>query len=213
MKKIAVLLMLLMPLTALAQNVWEKPQDTATEPEQQAQQEKENPNAKYLRGAVPLVDGKVEWQLDVDVPGKSAQQIYDIMYKCLNDLTKSEGQLEGSCIAVVNKQENTVVASVREWMTFTSSFISLDRAKFHYTLIAKCSDGHMTMTMSRISYRYEETTNRKAVYTAEEWITDDNAVNKKNTKLYPGSAKFRKKTIDRKDMLFETITNLLTSKQ
>lgn len=208
MKKIVVLLMLTMPLTALAQNVWEKPEDTATEPEQQKQPE--NQNAKYLRGAVPLVDGKVQWQLDVDVPGKSAQEIYDIMYKCLDDLTKSEDQLEGSCIALVNKQEHTIVASVREWLTFTSNFLSLDRAKFQYTLIAACTDGHMKMTMDRIMYRYEETDRKGVYYSAEEWITDDNAVNKKNTKLYPGSAKFRRKTIDRKDMLFETIRNLLT---
>lgn len=208
MKKIVVLLMLTMPLTALAQNVWEKPEDTATEPEQQKQPE--NQNAKYLRGAVPLVDGKVQWQLDVDVPGKSAQEIYDIMYKCLDDLTKSEDQLEGSCIALVNKQEHTIVASVREWLTFTSNFLSLDRAKFQYTLIAACTNGHMKMTMDRIMYRYEETDRKGVYYSAEEWITDDNAVNKKNTKLYPGSAKFRRKTIDRKDMLFETIRNLLT---
>ena len=31
MKKIAVLIMFIMPLTALGQNVWEKPKDTATE--------------------------------------------------------------------------------------------------------------------------------------------------------------------------------------
>jgi colicin import membrane protein len=47
------------------------------------------------------------------------------------------------------------------------------------------------------------------VYKAEEWITDEYAVNKKNTKLYPVSAKFRRKTIDRKDQIFETIRNVL----
>ena len=212
MKKIAVLIMFIMPLTSLAQNVWEKPKDTATESVKEQEKPAENPNAKYLRGAVPLVDGKVQWVLDVDVPGKSAQEIYDIMFKCLDDLIKSEDQLEGSCIALVNKQEHTIVASVREWLTFTSNFVSLDRAKFQYTLIAQCTDGHMKMTMDRITYRYEEKANKGTYYSAEEWITDDNAVNKKNTRLYPGTAKFRRKTIDRKDMLFETIKNMLNSK-
>ena len=64
------------------------------------------------------------------------------------------------------------------------------------------------MTMDRISYKYEEERN-KQVYKAEEWISDDNAVNKKNTKLYRGSAKFRRKTIDRKDQIFETVKNVL----
>jgi colicin import membrane protein len=64
------------------------------------------------------------------------------------------------------------------------------------------------MTMGRISYRYDEE-RLKQVYKAEEWITDEYAVNKKNTKLYPVSAKFRRKTIDRKDQIFETIRNVL----
>lgn len=207
MKKTAILLMFMLPLSVMAQNVWEKPQDTVTETVKKKEKTKTDP--KYLRGAVPEVDGKVQWELNVDVPGKTAQEIYDIMYKCLNDLTKSEGQLEGSCITLVNKQENTIVASVREWLTFTSNFMSLDRAKFHYTLIANCTDGHMKMTMERISYRYNETKNEPTIYTAEEMITDDKAVNKKNTKLYPGSSRFRRKTIDRKDMLFDTIRNIL----
>ena len=207
MKKTAILLMFMLPLSVMAQNVWEKPQDTATETVKKKEKAKTDP--KYLRGAVPEVDGKVQWELNVDVPGKTAQEIYDIMYKCLNDLTKSEGQLEGSCITLVNKQENTIVASVREWLTFTSNFMSLDRAEFHYTLIANCTDGHMKMTMERISYRYNETKNEPTIYTAEEMITDDKAVNKKNTKLYPGSSRFRRKTIDRKDMLFDTIRNIL----
>ena len=207
MKKIAISLMFLMPLSVMAQNVWEKPKDTATETVKKKEKSKTDP--KYLRGAVPEVDGKVKWELDVDVPGKSAQEIYDIMFKCLDDLTKSEGQLEGSCITLVNKQENTIVASVREWLTFTSNFMSLDRAKFYYTLIAACTDGHMNMSMERISYRYNEAKNKPSIYSAEEMITDDYAVNKKNTKLYPGSSKFRRKTIDRKDMLFETIRNVL----
>lgn len=130
------------------------------------------------------------------------------MYKTLTDLTKSEGQLEGSAVSLVNKQDHIIVASVREWLLFSSNFISLDRSKFYYTLVARCSDGHLNMTMDRISYKYEEERN-KQVYKAEEWISDDNAVNKKNTKLYRGSAKFRRKTIDRKDQIFETVKNVL----
>ena len=202
----------MLPVSVMAQNVWEKPKDTA--PEVVEKKQSENTKAKYLRGAVPVVDGMVQWELNVDMPGKSAQEIYDIMYKCLDDLTKSEGQLEGSCITLVNKEEKTIVANIREWLTFTSNFLSLDRAKFQYTLIAQCTDGHMRMTMDRIGYRYNESSTKikEVAYTAEKLITDDKAVNKKNTRLYPGSAKFRRKTIDRKDNLFETIKNYLATK-
>ena len=43
----------------------------------------------------------------------------------------------------------------------------------------------------------------------EEWISDKEAVNKKNTKLLPLSGKFRRKTIDRKDFLFNKFESLL----
>ncbi|MBO5624716.1 MAG: DUF4468 domain-containing protein [Prevotella sp.] len=206
MKKLIVLMMLALPMSAIAQNVWEKPKEEKVKKAEEVK--KPNKDEKYLRGAVPIVDGDVQWTLDVDVPGKSAQEIYDKMFKTLTDLTKSEGQLEGSAVTLVNKQDHIVVANVREWLLFSSSLLSLDRTKFNYTLIARCSDGHLNMTMNRISYKYdEERTNQ--VYKAEEWISDDAAVNKKNTKLYRGSAKFRRKTIDRKDQIFETIRNVL----
>jgi len=206
MKKLIVLMMLALPMSAIAQNVWEKPKEEKVEKAEEVK--KPNKDEKYLRGAVPIVDGDVQWTLDVDVPGKSAQEIYDKMFKTLTDLTKSEGQLEGSAVTLVNKQDHIVVANVREWLLFSSSLLSLDRTKFNYTLIVRCSDGHLNMTMNRISYKYdEERTNQ--VYKAEEWISDDAAVNKKNTKLYRGSAKFRRKTIDRKDQIFETIRNVL----
>ena len=206
MKKLIVLMMLALPMSVIAQNVWEKPKEEKVEKAEEVK--KPNKDEKYLRGAVPIVDGDVQWTLDVDVPGKSAQDIYDKMFKTLTDLTKSEGQLEGSAVTLVNKQDHIVVANVREWLLFSSSLLSLDRTKFNYTLIARCSDGHLNMTMNRISYKYdEERTNQ--VYKAKEWISDDAAVNKKNTKLYRGSAKFRRKTIDRKDQIFETIRNVL----
>lgn len=208
MKKLVTILMMAMPLAAMAQNVWEKPKEESSEKTAKVVKVKENKDEKYLRGAVPIVNGDVCWTLDVDVPGKSAQDIYDKMYKTLTDLTKSEGQLEGSAVSLVNKQDHIIVASVREWLLFSSNFISLDRTKFYYTLVARCSDGHLNMTMDRISYKYEEERN-KQVYKAEDWISDDNAVNKKNTKLYRGSAKFRRKTIDRKDQIFETVKNVL----
>ena len=64
--------------------------------------------------------------------------------------------------------------------------------------------------MSRIYYRYEEEQNDGGrVYKAEEWITDDNALNRKKTRLLPLSAKFRRKTIDRKDQIFDTIEKMV----
>jgi colicin import membrane protein len=58
-----------------------------------------------------------------------------------------------------------------------------------------------------MSYQYEiDRPDTEAVETiAEDWITDENALNKKKTKLAKYTGKFRRKTIDRKDNIFETI--------
>ena len=47
---------------------------------------------------------------------------------------------------------------------------------------------------------------------AEEWITDKYALNKKGTKLSRISGKFRRKTIDRKDNIFQRIEAALNIK-
>ena len=65
--------------------------------------------------------------------------------------------------------------------------------------------------MTRIYYLYEEERNPQT-YKAEEWIDDKNALNKKQDKLLRVSAKFRRKTIDRKDYLFRKFDELLNGK-
>lgn len=209
MRLFFILAIFLMPFAAMSQGVWERPdagKNTGNQ-EKEQKEEKPNPDAKYLEGAVTEVDGKVVWTMDVDVPGKTAEQIYDTMLQCFTDLTKTENQIEGSNVTLVNKKEHIVVAAIREWLVFTDTFFALDRTKFFYTLIAYCKDNHLTVTMSRISYRYEEgrAPGGEYVYKAEEWINDENALNKRKTRLVPGSAKFRRKTIDRKDYLFNVI--------
>lgn len=179
----------------------------ATEIQEEAEKKKadDKNNEIYLAaGAVPEVDGKVQWTCDINVPGKNAQQIYDEMLRIMSKLTKEENQLERSKVALVNEQEHKIASTMQEWLVFTSTFLSLDRTKMSYILNADCEDGHVKLTMERISYVYGEGKDTN-YYKAEEWITDKNAVNKKHTRLLPMSGKFRKKTIDRKNELFKTI--------
>lgn len=209
MKLIFVLVTCLIPIIGWSQGVWESPVTEKNNINNDTSVSKDttpDPDEKYLVGAVPEVNGKVEWKLDVDVPDKSAQEIYDIIFDCFTNLTKEENQLEGSCVSLVNKKEHIVVASIKEWLVFTDKLLALDRTKFNYTLIAYCKENHLTVTMGRVSYRYDEERIKGGhVYMAEEWINDENALNRKKTRLLPGSAKFRRKTIDRKDLVFDTI--------
>ena len=182
---------------------------TAAEQRRIEREEAANSLAPYLAlDAVPVVDGKVKWVREFDVPGKTAQQLYDATLKQLTLMTKEERQLERSKVALINEKEHKMAATFQEWLVFTSSILSLDRTKFNYLLMAECTDGHVRLTLDHVTYNYptqKETLN----YQAEKWIVDQYSVNKKRTRLLPLSGKFRKKTIDRKEQIFNDIEKAL----
>ena len=160
MKKTIIAIMLLCPTLSFAQNTWEVPtqktevRDT-TKRKALFETKKKVEDPKYLSGAVPVVDGKVTFTLDMDVKGKTAQEIYDILYGVLDNMTKEENQFKESKIAIVNKGEHTIAARYKEWLVFRNSALSLDRTVFNYTIIAQATDGHVNVKLFRISYQYE----------------------------------------------------------
>lgn len=171
--------------------------------------EKATVDERYLTGAVPVVNGKVVFTLDIDVPGKNAEEIFETVYAFLDEQAKEELQKEESGITLFNKKEHVVAARYSEWLQFKKNTIMLDQTEFNYTIIANCSDGHLTMTMERLNYVYEENRPDGIKASAETWITDERALNKKKDKLAPVTGKFRRKTIDRKDQIFNDITQML----
>ena len=168
---------------------------------------KEDP--KYLEGAVPTdKDGKVEFTMTTDANGKSAQQIYDILFPYMQGLAQGPQNIK-SRVALVNPQEHIIANMMDEWLVFTNTFISLDRTEFRYQLVANISDNSLTVTMKRINYNYEEDRKTGFKEPAENVITDKIALNKKKNDLAKIYGKFRKFTIDRKDQIFKDITNLV----
>ena len=205
MKKLFIAILMAMPLIASAQdNTWERIE--------QAQVVKDNPDAKYLvDGAVPVVDGVVCWQTTINAPGKTAKQIYDILYKQMDKMVNEPNQIANSAIVQDDKEKHELGAIFHEWLVFKNSTLSLDRTQLNFQLMVKYADGKADVKITHITYDYD--LERKPVhYKAEEWITDKYAVNKKHTKLYPISAKFRRKTIDRKDFIFSKFNSLLNDK-
>ena len=202
MKRLIISLLTLMPMLATAQdNTWERVE--------QAPVEKVNPDAKYLvPNAVPEIDGKVCWHTVIEAPGKSAQQIYDILKQQLIKMTQEPNQIKNSMLAVHDSINFELGAVFHEWLVFKSAALSLDRTQFNFQLLVTCADGKADVRMTRISYDYD-IERKPAHYSAEEWITDKYCVNKKHTKLYPVSGKFRRKTIDRKDYIFNKLNTLL----
>lgn len=217
MNRFILIAALLLATTGIkAQDLWEVPEDNSASVKTETKNNKAKPgkaatpvvlkDAGYLSGAVTEKDGKVAWTFDYKVKGKSAQEIYDTTIKVLQKYTGQDNQLEGSKVIMVNKNEHIIVAAVKEWLVFKDAFLSLDRAKLMYTLIARCSDEKLNLSMEKISYRYDDNTGKGEQYiSAEEAISDKNALNKKKTKLVPGWARFRKKTVDRKNELFKFI--------
>ena len=115
-------------------------------------------------------------------------------------------------LVYTNEEEGDIAASAEEYIVFSSSALSLDRTRIYYQYLINVADGVCRMTMTRIRYWYDENRDGGEKYTAEEWITDDMALNKKKTKLAPICGKFRRETIDLKDQLFQSATDALGQK-
>jgi colicin import membrane protein len=200
MKKLLFAAMMLMPLAAMAQdNTWEQTEKKTTE------------DTRYLAGAVPEVDGRVVFETTIQAPGKSAKQIFTLLRDDMQKMTKEPNQIEQSRVSLADAATGELVGQFQEWLVFKNKPLQLDRTRLLYTLTANCRDGEATVKMMRINYFYDEE-RTPTTYKAEEWITDKYGLNKKKTKLARVSGKFRRKTIDRKDYLFEKLQEFLNNK-
>lgn len=166
-------------------------------------------DAKYMEGAITTnAEGKVEFTLDTDANGKSADEIYNIVYQYMSDLTQGENNIK-SRMALVNKDQHIIANTMDEWLVFSNTFLSLDRSEFRYNLVASIKDNHLTLSMERLYYVYEEDRSTGFKAPAEEIINDKIALNKKKTDLAKIFGKFRKLTIDRKDQIFSELSTLV----
>ncbi len=171
---------------------------------------KEDP--KYLAGAIQLnAEGKVEFVLDTQANGKSADEIYNIVFQYMSKLIKNEQNIN-SRIPLVNrnnKNEQIIACIMDEWVVFNQSFISLDRSETKYQLVATISDNHLHLSMTRIVFNYEEGRSTGFKEPAEKVITDKYALTKKKNDLAKIYGKFRRGTIDRKNQIFNDLTKLV----
>ena len=168
---------------------------------------KEDP--KYLEGAITFDEqGKIVFDTEIEVPGKSAAQLYNLVFDYMSGLTQDK-ESKASRMALVNKDEHIIVNTMDEWLVFSNSFISLDRTECKYNLIAKITDGKVSLSINHINYIYEEGRQTGFKLPAEEVIIDKVALTKKKNDLARIFGKFRKKTIDRKDQIFNEIAALV----
>lgn len=165
-------------------------------------------DTRYLKGAVPEVEGKVVFQRTFNTPGKTKDSLYSIMQEWAEAQVKLRKPIN-SRVAYSNREKGEIAVTAEEYMVFRSSALSLDRTRIYYLLQIICKDDSVSLSMSRIHYLYDENRDGGQKLTAENTISDKASLNKKGTKMIRMLAKFRINTIDLKNKIFTSAARTL----
>lgn len=160
---------------------------------------------KYGKGAVPVDEnGMVCFSQSFDMPaGMTEDQCYELL------LNWAKGRFAlpyANAGRILNEdaQAHRFIFHVDQMIHFKSTPLSADESKISYNYSVSVKDGKYTMKMTDIKYRYEEGREGGGkIFPAEDWITDKEAYNRKGTKFLKSTGKFRIKTIDLKDIMFQ----------
>lgn len=172
--------------------------------------------AEYLKaGVVPEVNGKVVFSKTIQIAGKTKADIgkalagwASVRYMANTESGYwSDAAYYKNCeFAKVTSHDATagkMTCQGDEEQVFSNRTLAKDYARFQYKLNVQYSDGTITATVSEISYKYDVA----EMMTAEEYITDKEAITKKGTlnRMY---GKFRAKTVDLVNELFAELASL-----
>lgn len=184
-------------LIALALGCAAATQAQITAPVTENQASTENPDAKYL---VPLPlepTGQVYLERVLTLPEgtnteETVAKLKDWMDRCMKDSRII------SSTPVEAEEPNTIQMMVNQEIVFSQSFLTLDNGQMNYLLQTSVKDGKIILQMRRISFRYNgDNPDRKMLrISAEEYIADKVALNKKGDKIIRAYRKFRVKTVD-----------------
>jgi len=173
---------------------------------------KQTDDTKYGKGTVPVDEnGMVCFTITKDIPqGMTEDQCYELL---LNWGKSRFAPPYAKTGRILNEDADTrrFIFHVDQMIVFKSTAFVADESRIEYNFSAVVKDGKYTLKMTDIKYRYEE--NREGgpkIFTAEDWITDKEAYNRKGTKLLKSTGKFRFKTIDLKDLLFSKADETLS---
>lgn len=164
-------------------------------------------DAKYLKGGVPEVNGKVVLNRDIALAAgfdreATIKKINNWLERCSkDDRIQQFSQIDSD-------EPTTIHTFVIQKLVFSRTFISLDQCDMQYVLTLKVNESGIRMEMSRISYKYNEN-DKINHYKAEDMITDKAALRKSGKSMFPGYKKFRMKTIDLIDEYQESLKNAL----
>lgn len=170
----------------------------------------------YLAGAVPETDGKVCFSATIPAEGRTADQIYAGLSQWASFRFSPEVEsgewtdanyfknTEFARVKEADAAGHVIVCAANEEMVFTNKMLAKDYTLVSYTLTLEATDGAVRATMTDIVYTYTLAEDSPERITAEDWITDSEAINKKG-QLYRTVARFRIKTVDLANELFTEI--------
>ena len=160
---------------------------------------------KYGVGAVKEENGKVVFNYDLSCD-KDSESAYKIVEAWMRGRFVKPAVVE-SKIVRNSKEKGIISINSTETIVFKNTALVTDFTKIIYTMTVSVQEDGCKVSFTDISYAYNE--NRDGVvatfFPAEDWITDKEAMNKKQTKFLKKTGKFRVCTID----LFANISNAL----
>ena len=171
------------------------------------------------KGAVPVVNGKVVFTKEIQAFARPKDYIYTQVSSFASlrfepNTRRGEWKepnffknIDFSRVTRADKEEGVIVAQGAEELIFSNRALSQDYTQVFYNLTITISDGMVDLKMDNIAYVYEGSSDKTRL-TAEEWITDEEALNKKG-ELRRINGKFRVKTIDLFNELADEIEQMI----
>lgn len=174
----------------------------------------------YIPGTVPVENGMVTFKKIFEIPlKKESLYLYLSQWAALRySPTTERGKwpaadffrnTEYARIQKADKENCSLKIQGNEELIFTNKTLSKDYSIVSYILNIEMEDGKVSAEISNIAYTYNLSENPERIY-AEDWITDSESFNRSG-KLRKVNGKFRVKTIDLKDAIFDEIQSTLSN--
>lgn len=164
--------------------------------------------ARYDKGNVPVVNGRVFFQETI-----VTSQDQSTSFKRISEWAQQRFNKPNVIVSKFTAEDNTnytLNLNAEEYIVFTNRFFVLDRTRINYWVEVQCNENNATIKLTRINYWYEEEREGGLKFSAESFITDDEAFSKKG-KLLKDQGKFRKGTINFFDNLVDEMTKVLNN--
>lgn len=169
-------------------------------------------DAAYLAGALPQTnDGIVCFDHQFDIRNIGKTKAYALLKDYAKEIITKSQNLENS--RIISESNDTLVASICEPMYFKRKKWESDSTIIRYRYQAVVNDNVASLRIWFISYCYEQSESAGFNYRAEEWITDKYALSKDGLTLLKVPGKFRRKTIDYVNEIFDAIETRIATLQ